>query len=504
MRSTKALNDYIENDLESMSLSPLPTHIHDRQGLSVDVSGQCWKFNVVTRLVSFDWRLLGEIHPCIEYALKRYAMHCIQTESELEAFNKISEPTRLLRKSNTWKDLHKCNDVEELELGLKRSIAETISFLRKEKRIWKFHRLRAAYCFCADFMPELGFDPEYVHELNMIKVSGNPKGEAVRREDDQEGQLTDEEVQSLRNALVTDKSLVRKHVMQRCAVFLGLGFGPNPANCVLLRDGDFEDVVKGDNTEVTEYKLKIPSIKKRGQKQKRHFFREQSIDPGSLHFIQDLISANKRIDTHGLPRPLFMREKPCQRRLGSPTEEYAYHVDSNYINWLLQGFAKRLHIKSHRTGKILRLSARRLRYTFAVEMVRQGVSKNALAKMLDHSDTQSVQVYFDLRKKIVELIDKAAAHKIDFIVDGFQEHVENADSSDASDTKITSGEEEIHINHFDKPYSCYPCKKFIPYSEVHHDQVLGLLRKIPKQKDSNGDGLGLQLEGVMNANYTSH
>jgi hypothetical protein len=125
-------------------------------------------------------------------------------------------------------------------------------------------------------------------------------------------------------------------------------------------------------------------------------------------------------------------------------------------------------------------------------MVRQGVSPRALAKMLDHSDVQNVQVYFDLRNDIVGLLDKAASEKIDWLIDGFKKPLENNAASSGGAAELLSN---LHLN---SPFACYACQKFRPYSEEIHQYIYKFLKKLPKPKPGT-EGLGLQLEDVIEA-----
>jgi len=492
MPTVVELNRQLNDELQNIGLYPLPEKVIDRQGLPVNVSGYVWRYNVVTRIAATNWALLGRMHPRIEYALKRYGIYCIETMSELEAYNQMNEVAFCLRCSPSWQDLWQSEDTEDLENGLRVVTGEIIQHLRDGRRIYRLHRFREFYRFCTDLMPELGFDPEYMIRLDMVFVGGNPKGEAVRREDEEEGPLSRDEVEAIRRALDSPSNRNSAHLVENAAVALGLAFGRNPANLTLLREQDVKNILEEHPEMPPQLILSIPRIKKRGQKHKRHLFKDEYLEPELAKYLNELIDSNKKIDTGGLPRPIFMRPKPSDLRLGSPTEEYAYHQDSYYINQLLGSFVRRHNIVSPRTNRLLNLTPRRLRYTFACEMVRQGVSPQALARLLDHSDVQNVQVYFDLRNDIVGILDKAASEKIDWLVDGFIKPQENnADPAKPLSELLKS----IYLN---SPFACYRCGKYRPYGEAGHKLILQLLEKLQKL-DSGNDDLGLQLGDIIEA-----
>ncbi|MDQ6674514.1 MAG: tyrosine-type recombinase/integrase, partial [Chloroflexota bacterium] len=60
---------------------------------------------------------------------------------------------------------------------------------------------------------------------------------------------------------------------------------------------------------------------------------------------------------------------------------------------------------SPRTGKPLHLTPRRLRYTLATEMAREGASRHKIADVLDHTDLQNVEVYIEAASYIVTQIN---------------------------------------------------------------------------------------------------
>ena len=306
------LNNQLRDDLQNLGLSPLPSKVNDRKGDPVNVSGYVWRYNTEHTHRSFNWALLGRMHPFIEYALKRYSTYCIETKSELEAYNQINEVAFCLRRSPSWEDLWQAEDTEALENGFKIVIGEIIQHLRDRKRIYRFHRLREFYRFCTDFMPELGFDPEFMIRLDMVFVGGNPKGEAVRREDEEEGPLSREEVEAVRQGLDSAADRKRQDREENAAVALCLAFGRNPANLVLLREQDLKNVLEEHPELPPQLILSIPRIKKRGQIRKRHLFRDEYLEPELAKYLFQLIDGNKEIDTGGLPRPIFMRSKPSR------------------------------------------------------------------------------------------------------------------------------------------------------------------------------------------------
>ena len=135
------------------------------------------------------------------------------------------------------------------------------------------------------------------------------------------------------------------------------------------------------------------------------------------NYITELINKNSTINVElkdngkviPNPRPIFINLKGNGAALASQDFENAYNVTSTDITALLKGFVARHNIISPVTNSLLQINTRRLRYTLAVGLAAEGISKKELARILDHTDTQHVLVYFEMAGNIVEHLDKAAA-----------------------------------------------------------------------------------------------
>ncbi|MFH1493344.1 MAG: site-specific integrase [Pseudomonadota bacterium] len=531
------INEELSGQFASFGLSPLPAEVIDRDGRQMDVSGDVWKFNIPYEVYTHDWSTMRIAHPVLAYAMKRYVIHVAMLNSPKEASNTVSDFAGLFTGKTfertkdaagsrngvreQWEALQRIEDLDALSEGLFALTGRIAKALRSRNVLYRLHRLRAWFSWAADILPELGFSEEYALELNRIYVPGNVKGRAVEIEDDEGGPLSEEEVRALRIALDQDKASERQHVMQRAAVGLGLAFGRNPANYVLLREMDFWDeleCVTAQEAEIQvepEWRLNIPRIKKRGVAA-RGQMQTEYVDRRVARYICDLIETNKYIDTGKRPRALFMREEADDRRAGTGVDEFSFHLTVADFRYLVGAFAKRLGVVSPRTGMPLKLTPRRLRYTFATIMVELGVSPKALARMLDHSDTQHVQVYFALKGlRLTRHLDKAAALKLAGFFQLFKGKIVDSDlealngddptkkmyftaTEDPSRaTKVgVCGKKPLCL--LDPPFSCYLCALFQPYREADHEGVLDtLLTEREARMARYGDRLGVQLDDVI-------
>ncbi len=106
--------------------------------------------------------------------------------------------------------------------------------------------------------------------------------------------------------------------------------------------------------------------------------------------IEELVAFNRALsnDETGTG-PLFRLMMPRSTLKDGPLADFALHYSAGQITTLIADCVKRLGVVSPRTGEPLKVTTRRLRYTFATKMVRQGIAPRDLAELLDHTDTQN-------------------------------------------------------------------------------------------------------------------
>ncbi len=378
------------------------------------------------------------------------------------------------------------------------------------------------YVWCAENYPEVGFCSAYALELDAMSVPGNPKGEAVRMEDPDRGPLHRSlELPLLIKAMRADKSRELPHLQQRAAMALSIALGRNPANLTYLKESDLENLTP--DAEEPTWIVRMPRIKKR-QLNPRDDFLEEYLDPEFAGYLLELIEANKAIVTSvetnnevlAVDKPLFINKNGNRPAIRAGLIDASFNMTSEAISGLLKDFVRRHNIISPLTGELLRISTRRLRYTLGTGLAAEGISKKELARILDHSDTQHVQVYFELAGSIVEHLDKATAKGFAKYLNLFKgrivDHGSEAINGDRDDKHLAFVDEtnptdqtdigvcgEQAICHLDPPYSCYLCEKFQPYRHANHEHVLDCLlrgRDSRMQKYENAR-LGLQLDEVI-------
>ncbi len=477
---------------ENDGLEALPATVVDSHGLPMDLSGPSWRFNDPTHDVSFNFGRYSISNPWLNYSLKRYVISCIKRVSPIESYNTIRLNLLYLSRTASWQALANATVFAEHENALSKVVAEVLELLRGKGIEHNFSRIRAWYAWCADFVPDTGFLPEEAYKWQLVRVPGNKKGIAVRTSDPEGGPLSDAELILLRRALQADESKQPQHIQQRAALWLALVFGRNPSNFCMLRRGDFQPV----DPEVPNLRiLAIPRIKKRARP--RTQFTKETVEVELAKVLQELIEKGPRCELEDKSAmPLFISAAPRESLLGTAMEQWAWHMTQNEFTDLIQSAVKRYGLQSPRTNDLLLITTRRLRYTFATNRVREGISARDLAEALDHSDLQNVRVYFDAQSTVVERLDRAAATAIApklALFKGQPKPRAEGDGLPRDPAKtIRIIPELINADHHIQdlgecgkedfcnlfpPYSCYPCDKFEPFDDslVDHERVFDFL-----------------------------
>ena len=443
-----------------------PSHVLDVGGLAVDISSSFWRLHDSTFPGNINWnRLEGCCEDAVR-ALKWQLIRLIEARSARHTCNTARYIGDFL-----------CNlrdNREEIEnsvtLG---SLIWYLELLRKKRIEYQFHHIRAWYIASTDRLLR-GFDDETAFALCDLRVGGNKKGFAVLSDDPGEGPLNELEEAALRRALIRDAGPIQ----QRAALWLALAFGTNPANLSLLREDDFT-VHQFDDDTPPAYFLNIPRIKKRTLP--RVEFKIRYVDQPLAAIIQELLQFNATLsDGRRDCRPLFRLREPRPSLKDGPLADFALHYSASGITGLIADCVRRLGVISPRTKVPLKVTTRRLRYTFACKMVRQGIAPRDLAELLDHTDTQNVQVYYKADSRFVERLDQTIAEQFGPSIRAFmgaivQRGAQQVDLIPYRDLPELGQCGASFVCGFSAPKNCYTCTKFKAFSDGPHKAVLASL-----------------------------
>jgi hypothetical protein len=515
-----SVNAALAGSLLDLCMPTLPAQVVDVNGRPFDSSGDIWDFHDANKNNYFDFRRREILNPWLDYSLKRHLIYSIQRNAASTCYHRIYGNTLLMSKTTSWEILRTAGTLEAHAQALHKVMSEALELTRREERLHEFGRIRAWYLWCIDYLQEFGFEPDSAYVWQLIKIPGNEKGVAVRIADPECGPLNDAELILLRRALQRDNSMDSVHVQQRAAIWLALAYGRNPANFVQLRQGDFKPLIEGSEQSI--WMLNIPRIKKRSRARTK--FKEEYVGEPLADILKNLIKYGSSCPIQSAAdRPLFIRSSPRRTASGSKNNEWEWHLTSSEFTALVQDAVERYEIVSPRTEEPLTVNTRRLRYTFATNRVREGISARDLAIALDHTDLQHVQVYFDAKSTVVERLDKAAAKEIAPKLALFKGNIVR-NEAEAANGKLSEKRIRIipellgpdhHLNdlgscgknefcHLFPPYSCYGCDRFQPFSDSLdvHEQVLDFLierRERLRTDPLESSRIAVQLDEVIYA-----
>jgi hypothetical protein len=439
--------------------------LYDERKRLVPIKGLVWRLNSVSGGLqhALNWGLFPTVPREIAEAFLAFMRHNVATKSNYHCVNIFRQLVRLA-------ESYQRNGDDGMRSFLLRTLAE----LRSQGSEWRFHYARDWYRWCSEQnLP--GFDSdELLYELISLRIPGNKKGEAVLSEDPEEGPLDDLEEIALRAALHRDTG----SLLERVLTWAFLSLGCNPKNLVYLWEQDYKYLVNGEHSFFT---LDVPRIKKGAHP--RLELKTRKLDASMAALFEQLIASNQRLGIPpGFARPLFARRTPRAECLGTAIEEFAYHFTSHDLADIVTGYVSRLGVISHRTGKPLYVTPRRLRYRFATKKVQEGCPMEVLKELLDHSDLQHVIVYY-AGTSMTKRLDEALAVSVGPVVNRFMGRVV------ASEADALNGGGRIKAHPMGRirnigscgskslctlfpPFSCYLCPLFQPWRDAPHREVL--------------------------------
>lgn len=360
-------------------------------GASIDTSGAQWRLSATEVL---NWDLMPLLPGTTLVATHSYIRNSIRKwkPSYILSQFKLLKST-FLAAADSGFHINEASEIDialfdNLRIFLRRSISENnIPNYLDAYRRW--------YLWCTDAQYE-GFDEEIAAELESRTIGGNLKGEAVLRDDPNEGPLRQIEIEALIAHLHRAGETATLGIELLAAAWLFLAFGTNPKNLLLLNEEDLLTTKQADGNLV--YELRLPRIKK-GQANERSGFKTRALLPEIGRLLEQLIEQNTRARRLAMlehnptrfARPLFRRETPKAALLDTDFESDAYRRDNQWFTSALSLLAFTLDLQAE-TGGPLHLTPRRLRYTFATRLVQEGASPMELAEALDHTDLQHVMV----------------------------------------------------------------------------------------------------------------
>jgi integrase len=329
-------------------------------------------------------------------------------------------------------------------------------------------------------------------------LRGAIKGDAVKRLDPRQGPLTEIELQSFNEGAVRVYESRAIDLYRLALCLLQSNTGRRPVQITNLRMGDL-DCLARDRKGHQLFTINIPRAKQYGQQ-----FRE-SLKPFAMTpELWAVVTAHKREciedvermlgfeleDSDKLALPLFpnwskLSQVKTVDDLRRESVSDSLHLQSREVPPLLQDVASLANCVSERTGEILKLNARRFRYTTGTRAARAGLGPMIIAELLDESDTQNVHVYTKNVPENAAAIEAAVRDLLLPYANAFQGNVVDKEHDAARGTDLTSRVKfkgtgtgtcgSYGICGANVPIPCYTCVHFQPWLDGPHEQVYDFL-----------------------------
>jgi len=331
-----------------------------------------------------------------------------------------------------------------------------------------FRTLKAMYCWAAGHGYD-GFHKDRARALVQLKTPGSRKGEAVRNPEryPTQASLSEVDFQTVRRCLSLDSS----PLLSRVCAHLSLELGANVAQYCQLLLHDFHDfsgmLIDGADGEA-QYQIDMPRSKKRDGYTTR---KRRPLSPDLGRMLAEYIgSTSTARDALGLEDPPLL--------IGNGGEPFNVSAFTHALN----RFIKRADVAI--TGS---LTARRLRRTFLSRIVDEGASKEVVVELADHSDDQTILVYFEARgATTLARIDAAVDPALTPLVRRFQGVIvaseAKAELGDYSEQRMMASVETGDIGvgtcgrdiathglcPLTPPFACYICPRFQAWRTADH------------------------------------
>ncbi|NRF27099.1 site-specific integrase [Vibrio coralliilyticus] len=346
-------------------------------------------------------------------------------------------------------------------------------------------------------------------------LGGNEKGVAVLTLDPETGPFSDLEFEAIGLHAAHRYAEGTLRADEYACVSMFKATGRRAVQIASMKCKDFS--YSAEYTGTPTYVVLIPKAKVRGGK-----FRSTLKPYALVNSVAQVVELHIKEQTakveHALGRKMTPREKgelPLFVDIGTIEEiqsigsdslmdylksELPHIKTSNLIN-KLNSAVKKLKIISERTGKPLKSTSYRFRYTLGSRAAREGAGTLTIANLLDHADTQNVQVYVANMPEHAIHISKimnqplaryASAFAGKLVADESEANAENAGAA-----RIPCREKDCNVGSCGSsnycqdyaPIACYLCPKFRPWAHAPHHLILEwLIQERERLKaDTNGD-----------------
>ncbi|MEY9829748.1 integrase [Sinorhizobium fredii] len=458
----------------------LPEVAVTRDGAAFDPRPDRWSVaSLVQGNTTFDFARLSSISDEMRHKIKLVILWHLQNSSFSHAFNQYSRfrafHDEVLAKQN--------HPVELVVLGHILNYRGTLS----DATEWKLGVIRILF----ESMQGLGIgivSMDGLAYLGEATIKANVKGTSIRTRDPNEGAFSDLELLAIQSALNNAYAKGDIELYPYALAWLFLGYGSRAVQIAALKE---RDLVVSESDGEKLYALMIPRAKRRGMPHRSSLkMRYCSKQVGLLleQVIQHNSKLREKLGLVGKDWPMFMSPE------ADMLPGLKYHMSSLRVGRML------IDVLGKLTG--LKTNSKRFRITLAQRAVDDGKDQFTVAEMLDHSDTQSVKVYFEASPALVLRLDRHLAMELAPLAQAFAgvlvgtegEALRGGDRSsriynrtlidNVNDPLGTCG--QMSFCGLLAPVACYTCRHFQPWLNGPHEQFMSALIADRKRMEEEG------------------
>lgn len=462
-----------------------------------DCASDLWVLNRnvkvnLKRINFFSIRQLEDIRESLTY----YA----ETQSGYATFNIVQCLKLYLKVTNE-------NELSEVGfISLKRAL--------EKKHEWKVSVLRGFVRQMRNLGLHKNIDPAVYKLTDQWVLSGNDKGTAVLSLDPENGPFSPLEFEAI-GAVSAQKyaeGAISTESYATILLFKATGRRPDQIASLKFKDFSITDHLTGQSI----YVVKVPRAKQRNggfRKGFRNFGLENYVGQVVEEFKKEVFEkANEyagRVlsDAERDELPLFIskkglkgiKENAGKDLLGYLKTEDAHTIRKSLSDKLIR-YIGQLEITSERTGRILYANPYRFRYTLGTRAAIEGAGVLTIATLLDHSDTQNVEVYVanvpEYAIEISKIMNQPLARYASAFAGTIVEDEAQANIENKGATRIPLREKNCDVGSCGSssycqdyaPVACYLCPKFRPWAHAPHHLVLAwLMEERERVRAESGD-----------------
>ena len=369
-----------------LAAQPLPEVVRTKHGVEFDPHSDWWRYKTGNDSVSCNFSLLPPVTPAFLHGFKQALIAEAEKKSASRTKACFDGTLAVLRFTFSHRDA----PIDGL------TFEELAQFASASKS--QYHRL-------FDIRPALqqwaktgwhGIEPGLA--TRCPPCEDRPKGVAVATQDPHKGPLDDQEFNALLEAL--NRALEQGSIDLDRALVLRLTalLGVRPAQ---LAKAKVCDVGKDEYGRVVIDMPMAKGLDKATRAESRRFVLEPTTGEVLWDYREELRSAfaNRLPDLGNAP--LFPRFE--QQEKSADESGMEYHLSADAMATRIQENLKLVLANTQSVrlgGEVLRVAARRLRYSFCQRGADEGIDRYTLAHLMCHRSAESVKVYFEVTDRM--------------------------------------------------------------------------------------------------------